>query len=60
MRKAMNRDRSEWYLCTKRAEIEEILAIARKLTDAGYGDICFELEIEEETTEKARKNNESR
>lgn len=54
MRKAMNRDRSERYLCTKRAEIEEILAIARKLTDAGYGDICFELEIEEETTEKGR------
>ena len=25
----------------KRAEIEEVLAIAQRLTDAGYGDICF-------------------
>lgn len=47
MRKAMNRDRAERYLWTKRAEIEEILAIARKLTDAGYGDICFTLATEE-------------
>ena len=31
----------------KRAEIEEMLAIARKITDAGYGDIWFTLENEE-------------
>lgn len=31
----------------KRAEIEEMLAIARKLTDAGYGDIWFTLASEE-------------
>ena len=35
----------------KRAEIEEMLAIAQKLTDAGYGDIWFTLE-NEETEEK--------
>ena len=28
----------------KRAEIEELLAIAQELTDAGYGDIWFTLE----------------
>lgn len=33
----------------KRAEIEEVLAIAQRLTDAGYGDICF---IEETGREK--------
>ena len=38
----------------KRAEIEEVLAIAQKLTDAGYGDICFTLEIEE-TGEKGER-----
>ena len=32
----------------KRAEIEELLAIAQKLTDAGYGDIWFALEENEE------------
>ena len=32
----------------KRAEIEEVLAIAQKLTDAGYGDIWFVLEENEE------------
>lgn len=32
----------------KRAEIEEVLAIARKLTEAGYGDIWFVLEENEE------------
>ena len=31
----------------KRAEIEEVLAIAQELTDAGYGDIWFALENEE-------------
>ena len=36
----------------KRAEIEEMLAIARKLADAGYGDIWFTLEENEETEEK--------
>ena len=37
----------------KRAEIEEMLAIARELTDAGYGDIWFVLE---ENEEKGCKN----
>ena len=37
----------------KRAEIEEVLAIAKELTDAGYGDIWFTLE-NEETREKGR------
>ena len=32
----------------KRAEIEEVLAIAHELTDAGYGDIWFALEENEE------------
>ena len=31
----------------KRAEIEEVLSIAQKLTDAGYGEIFFTLENEE-------------
>ena len=35
----------------KRAEIEEVLAIAQKLTDAGYGDICFTLEEEDNDNE---------
>ena len=39
----------------KRAEIEEVLAIARKITDAGYGYIWFTLE-NEETEEKGCKN----
>ena len=37
----------------KRAEIEEVLAIAKKLTDAGYGGIWFTLE-NEETREKGK------
>ena len=37
----------------KRAEIEEVLAIAQELTDAGYGYIWFTLE-NEETREKGR------
>ena len=32
----------------KRAEIEEVLAIAQKLTDAGYGDIWFTLEEDDD------------
>ena len=36
----------------KRAEIEEVLSIAQKLTNAGYGDIWFTLEENEETEEK--------
>ena len=35
----------------KRAEIEKVLAIARKPTEAGYGDIWFTLATEEETEE---------
>lgn len=31
----------------KRIEIDEVLAIARKLTDAGYGDIRFVPEDDE-------------
>lgn len=31
----------------KRVEIEEVLTIAQKLTDAGYGDIRFVPEDEE-------------
>ena len=37
----------------KRAEIEEVLAIAQELTDAGYGDIWFTLEENEEEAEIA-------
>lgn len=37
----------------KRAEIEEVLTIAQKLTDAGYGDIWFTFAIEE-TEEKGK------
>lgn len=40
----------------KRAEIEEVLAIAKELTDAGYGGIWFTFEIEEETEEKGKQN----
>ena len=36
----------------KRAEIEEVLAIAQELTDAGYGDIWFTLEENEEEVNK--------
>ena len=32
----------------KRAEIEEMLAIAQRITDAGYGDIYFTFAIEED------------
>ena len=35
----------------KMAEIEEVLSIAQKLTDAGYGNIWFTL-ASEETEEK--------
>ena len=35
----------------KRAEIEEVLAIAHELTDAGHGDICFTLEEEDNDNE---------
>ena len=48
----------------KRAEIEEVLAIAQELTDAGYGNIWFTLANEEETREKGQneveKNNKGR
>ena len=40
----------------KRAEIEEVLAIAQKLTDAGYGDIWFVLEENEEEAEIKNEN----
>ena len=40
----------------KRAEIEEMLAISQKLTDAGYGDIWF---TENEETEEKGQNKES-
>ena len=40
----------------KRAEIEEVLAIAQKLTDAGYGDIWFVLEKNEEEEVEIIKN----
>ena len=40
----------------KRAEIEEVLAIAQKLTDAGYGDIWFVLEENEEEEVEIIKN----
>ena len=32
----------------KREEIEEVLAIAQKITDSGYGNIWFVLEENEE------------
>ena len=35
----------------KRAEIEEVLAIAQELTDAGYGNIWFTLEEEDNDDE---------
>ena len=38
----------------KRAEIEEVLAIARKLTDSGYGYIWFVPE-DEETRKEVNK-----
>ena len=41
----------------KRAEIEEVLAIAQKLTDAGYGDIWFVLEENEEEVETIKNEN---
>ena len=41
----------------KRAEIEEMLAIAQKLTDSGYGDIWFVLEENEEEVEKIKNEN---
>ena len=43
----------------KRAEIEEVLAIARKLTEAGYGDIWFTLATEEETEEKGTQHDDN-
>lgn len=39
----------------KRAEIEKVLAIAQKITDAGYGDIYFTFETEE-IWEKGKQN----
>ena len=42
----------------KRAEIVEVLAIAKKLTDAGYGDIWFTLE-NEETEEKGTQHDDN-
>ena len=36
-----------WYQAEKRAEIEEVLAIAQKLTYAGYGYIRIVPEDEE-------------
>ena len=41
----------------KRAEIEEMLAIAQKLTDAGYGDIWFVPEENEEEVEIIKNEN---
>ena len=41
----------------KRAEIEEMLTIAKKLTDAGYGDIWFTLEENEEEVEMIKNEN---
>lgn len=38
---------TSYYQAAKRAEIEEMLAIAQKLTDAGYGDIQIVPEDEE-------------
>ena len=40
----------------KRAEIEEVLSIARELTDAGYGGIWFVLEENEEEEVEIIKN----
>ena len=41
----------------KRAEIDDMLAIAQELTDAGYGDICFieETGRKELTTNERKK-----
>lgn len=41
----------------KRAEIEEVLAIAQEITDAGYGDIWFTLEENEEEVEMIKNEN---
>jgi len=41
----------------KRAEIEEVLAIAQELTDAGYGDIWFALEENEEEEDIIKNEN---
>ena len=43
----------------KRAEIEEMLATAQRLTDAGYGDIWFTLATEEETEEKGTQHDDN-
>ena len=43
----------------KRAEIEKVLAIAREITNAGYGCIWFTLATEE-TEEKGQKNDKRR
>ena len=45
-------------LTEKRAEIEEVLAIAQKLTDAGYGYIWFTLANEEGPGRKEISNEE--
>ena len=44
---------TSWYQAEKRAEIEEVLAIAQRLTNAGYGDI--QIVPEEEETRKEVK-----
>ena len=41
----------------KRAEIEEVLTIAQELTDAGYGDIWFALEENEEEAKIIKNEN---
>ena len=41
----------------KRAEIEEVLAIAKELTDAGYGDIWFVLAENEEEEDIIKNEN---
>ena len=53
MDKEYKRKKTEMFSSpkAKRAEIEEVLAIAHELTDAGYGDIWFTLEVNEEEAE---------
>lgn len=46
-------------LTAKRAEIEEMLTIAQKITDAGYGDIRIVLENEETGEEVDIRKNEN-
>ena len=42
-----------WYQAAKRAEIEEVIAIAQRLAYAGYGDIQIVPE-DEETREEVK------